>query len=153
MFVIRTVTENDRDIIVDMMKDFYQSPACLHPVPEENFHRTIDQCIAGNPGARTVILEEQEEGAQPVTMGYANFSVSWNNEAGGIQIWFDELYMKDAARGKGYGTRVFQWLEEEYPGLKRIRLEVTKENVRAISLYERLGYESLLYYQMYKDFE
>ena len=79
--------------------------------------------------------------------------VSWNNEAGGQQIWFDEMVFNENARGKGYGTQVFAWMEKEYPDVKRIRMEVTRENIRAIALYERLGYKHLDYYQMCQDFD
>ncbi|HIX99282.1 GNAT family N-acetyltransferase [Faecalicatena contorta] len=155
MLIIRTMEKKDEAVILEMMKDFYNSPACLHTVPEENFRRTLAEAVAGNPCVRVLILEEQEVNdpqAEAVTLGYAHFTVSWNNEAGGEQIWFDELYLKAEARGKGCGTKVFRWIEEHYPDVKRIRLEVTKENTRAISLYERLGYGELPYYQMCKDF-
>lgn len=151
MLIIRDITEADRDAVVKMMKEFYESPACLHTVPEENFHRTITEAVNKNPLTRLLVLEEQNGEEPPAMAGYANLAVTWNNEAGGIQIWFDELFFKSNARGKGYGTQVFKWLEKEYPQARRFRLEVTKENTGAISLYERLGYEELLYYQMIKD--
>lgn len=155
MLIIRDMEQRDETVILEMMKDFYNSPACLHTVPEENFRCTLSEAAAGNPCVKVLILEERDEAApktEPAALGYAHFTVSWNNEAGGDQIWFDELYLKAAARGKGCGTKVFQWIEEHYPDVKRIRLEVTKENTRAISLYERLGYGELPYYQMCKDF-
>lgn len=66
-------------------------------------------------------------------------------------IWLEELFFKSSCRGKGYGTKVFAWVEKEYPQAKRFRLEATYTNKRAIALYERLGYEELHYYQMIKD--
>jgi ribosomal protein S18 acetylase RimI-like enzyme len=44
-----------------------------------------------------------------------------------------------------------QFMEQEYPSAKRFRLEVSKENTRAIELYRKLGYEVLEYVQMVKD--
>lgn len=151
MLMIRDITEADREEVVAMMKEFYGSPACLHTVPEENFHRTITAAIEKSPLARILVLEETDQSPAERITGYANLAITWNNEAGGIQVWFDELFFKSNARGKGYGTEVFQWLEKEYPQARRIRLEVTHKNTRAISLYERLGYEELPYYQMIKD--
>lgn len=155
MLVIREITALDTDAVLEMMKDFYHSPACLHQVPEDNFRRTLKEVLGGNPDVRILVLEETGEDGSEGTgtlLGYAHFVVSWNNEAGGRQIWFDELYLKEEARGKGCGTRVFRWLEEHYPSVRRIRLEVTPDNTRAIDLYRRLGYQSLGYQQMYKDF-
>ena len=34
----------------------------------------------------------------------------------------------------------------------RLRLEVEEDNIRAISLYRKIGYEKLDYMQMIKDF-
>ena len=151
MLIIRDITEADREEVVLMMKEFYESPACLHTVPEENFQRTITEAVTNNPLTRILVLEETDSQAHRTIAGYANLGITWNNEAGGIQVWFDELFFRSHARGKGYGTQVFQWLEKEYPQARRIRLEVTHENTGAISLYKRLGYEELFYYQMIKE--
>lgn len=151
MLVIRDAIPQDKAAVLSMMKDFYDSPACLHTVPEENFLNTFREALSGNPSVRLLILEEQNEKEQNRIQGYANIILSWNNEAGGPQIWLDELYVKDSARGKGFGTQVFQWIQKEYPEIRRIRLEVTKENTRAVSLYQKLGYQELPYYQMCKD--
>lgn len=148
MLIIRDITENDREAVIAMMNEFYDSPACLHAVPEENFQRTITEAVAKNPLTRLLVLEEAGG-----IIGYANLGITWNNEAGGIQVWFDELFFRSHARGKGYGTKVFEWLEKEYPQARRIRLEVTHENTGAIALYKRLGYKELCYYQMIKENE
>ena len=37
MLIIRDMEQRDETVILEMMKDFYNSPACLHIVPEENF--------------------------------------------------------------------------------------------------------------------
>lgn len=151
MLIIRDIAEQDRDQVVKMMTTFYESPACLHSVPTEHFKRTITETLKGNPYSRILVLQEGEDTANIV--GYAALALSWSNEAGGPLIWFDELYLSPETRGKGYGTQVFHWLEDAYPDVKRVRLEVTHENTRAIQLYERLGYEELPYYQMLKDFD
>jgi ribosomal protein S18 acetylase RimI-like enzyme len=44
-----------------------------------------------------------------------------------------------------------QFIEREYPSAKRFRLEVSKDNTRAVGLYRSLGYEVLEYVQMVKD--
>ena len=41
--------------------------------------------------------------------------------------------------------------ETKEPQVTRLRLEVEEENVRAIALYKRCGYEVLKYVQMVKD--
>ena len=34
MLIIRTMEKKDEAVILEMMKDFYNSPACLHTVPK-----------------------------------------------------------------------------------------------------------------------
>lgn len=94
MLMIRDITEADREEVVAMMKEFYGSPACLHTVPEENFHRTITAAIEKSPLARILVLEETDQSSAERITGYANLAITWNNEAGGIQVWFDELFSK-----------------------------------------------------------
>ena len=146
MFTIRDIREEDREIFFKMAEDFYSGEACLHTVPVKNFELTLEECLRSKDRARTLILEED---GMPV--GYLLLALTYSNEVGGTVVWLDELYFVEEARGKGYGTRVFEWTEAEYPEAKRFRLEATYENKRAIALYERLGYKELHYYQMVKE--
>ena len=106
----------------------------------------MQECLRSKEYSRTLMLEDETG-----IVGYFLIAITWSNEAGGITIWLDELFFKSSSRGKGYGTQVFDWVEKEYPQAKRFRLEATYSNERAISLYNRLGYEELHYYQMIKD--
>lgn len=146
MFTIRDVRETDREELFAMEKEFYAGPACDHTVPEENFEATLQECLRSQQYTRILMLEDETG-----IVGYFNMSLTWSNEAGGQTIWLEELYFKPQARGKGYGTKVFAWVEETYPKAKRYRLEATPCNERAIALYQRLGYEGLDYYQMIKE--
>lgn len=146
MFTIRDVKETDRDVLFAMEKEFYEGPACDHTVPEENFEATLQECLRSQQYARMLMLEDETG-----VVGYFNMSLTWSNEAGGQTVLLEELFFKPEARGKGYGTKVFAWVEEEYPDAKRYRLEATPCNEKAIALYKRLGYEGLDYYQMIKE--
>ena len=89
-----------------------------------------------------------EDGA---AVGYAYVTRYYSAEVGAHCLMFEELYFKETCRGKGYGTRVFQYVMAEYPDCGRIRLEVTDANKGAIRLYERLGFRFLQYGQMVLD--
>ena len=84
-------------------------------------------------------------------IGFAYVTVFYACEVGGRCLMFEELFLKEEARGKGYGTAFFKWVMESHPEVKRFRLEVTEENKRAIALYESLGFSFLDYGQMAKD--
>ena len=73
-------------------------------------------------------------------------------EVGGMAAWIEELYIDEAFRNHGIGSKFFSFLSEELCGkIKRIRLEVGDENDGAKRLYERLGFEFLDYKQMVID--
>ena len=97
--------------------------------------------------ARGYILEWEGD-----TAGYGLISKSYSQEAGGYVYWLEELYILEAYRSKGLGSEFLRYVEEtKEPQVTRLRLEVEEENVRAIALYKRCGYEVLKYVQMVKD--
>ena len=146
--MFRPIEEKDRPIYLAMCRKFYDSDAVLEPVSDENFRKTFDLLLAGTPFASAFVFEEGEE-----VVGYALLARTWSQEAGGEVIWIEEIYLEPSARGKGYGSAFFRFLEEEYaPEAKRFRLEVEEENEGAVALYERLGFEFFPYDQMKKDF-
>lgn len=146
MLTIRDIREEDRGEFFRMEKEFYGGEACLHTVPEENFEATLKECLRSQELARTLMLEDETG-----IVGFLILAFSFSNESGGKVVWVEELYFNENARGKGYGSRVFAWLEKTYADAKRFRLEVTYSNKRAAALYKKLGYEELSYYQMIKD--
>ena len=145
--MIRKLTENDRELYLEMAREFYHSPAVLHPVPDAYFERTVDEALRGETYAGIYILEEDGKPA-----GYGLTAKTFSQEAGGYVIWVEELYIRQEFRSRGLGGAFFRWLEENKGDeVKRLRLEVEEDNTRAIALYERLGYEVLDYRQMVKD--
>lgn len=146
-FLIRDIRENDKQEIMEMMEDFYdRSGACLGGMNKENCEATFAHCLSCNTYARFLVMECGKE-----IQGFCLLSFTWSNEVGGMVVLVEELYFKKSARQKGYGKKVFQWIEIEYPHTKRYRLEVTYSNTGAIALYEKLGYKELHYYQMIRD--
>ena len=144
--MIRDIRPEDREAFLSMVRQFYLSDAVEHQVDETNFVTTFDAAMNLSPYIRILILEEKG-----VPVGYAQLSFTYSNEAGGMAILIEELYISRTLRGRGMGRRFFAFLEQEYPTVKRFRLEVQKDNVRAIRLYKELGYQSLRYKQMIKD--
>ena len=146
--MFRPIEEKDREIYLAMTRKFYASDAVLEPVPNENFEKTFDLLMKGSPFADGFVFTQGEN-----VVGYALLARTWSQEAGGEVIWIEEIYLEPEARGAGYGSAFFRFLEEDYaPEAKRFRLEVEKENEGAVSLYERLGFEFFPYDQMKKDF-
>ena len=70
---------------------------------------------------------------------------------GGICVQIIDLYVNENARGKGVATQYFNYLFDKYSDAKRFRLEVVKDNVKAISLYKKMGFTDVSYGQMKID--
>ncbi len=123
------------------------SPAVLHPVPDEYFIRTADAMEEQSPYVAVFIAEYQGEPA-----GYGLVSLTYSNEAGGLVVWLEELYIREQARGLGLGTELIAYIENRYGNrAARFRLEVEESNRAAVRLYERMGYTPLPYSQMIKE--
>ena len=147
MLTFRDLTLADHDLILPMVQDFYQGDAVLHPVELEILERTFrDATDAQEPLLRGLLLEVD---GQPA--GYVYITQCYSAEVGGRCIFIEELFLKEAFRGKGLGRAILTWLEEQYPSARRFRLEVNEVNQNAVHLYQKSGYEYLRYDQMVID--
>lgn len=147
--MIRKMTENDKELYITMAEEFYNSDAVLHPIPRDHFEKTANEALRSDEYVEIYLLEYEGE-----TAGYGLTARTFSQEAGGQVLWIEELYIRKEFRSKGLGREFFSSLEDKNRGeIVRLRLEVEADNTRAISLYERLGYEVLDYVQMVKDFQ
>ena len=144
--VIRHMKEEDRKVFLEFCQDFYSGGAVLHAVDPDNFCRTFDACISGNPYTEGFLMEVEDRPA-----GYILVSHTWSNEVGGMVALLEELYFVPEFRGKGLGTEALEWFRKEYESARRLRLEVNRENEGAIRLYQRTGYHFLEYLQMVEE--
>jgi GNAT superfamily N-acetyltransferase len=141
---IRKPEPRDREDYLAMSKEFYSTDAVLQPVPEENFAKTFDLLLSGSLYADAYFAEEDGKAA-----GYALLSFSWSNEAGGMVVWLEEIYVRPKFRGTGVGSRLIGRIFRDYGGKAvRFRLETEDSNTGARRLYERLGFRDFPYRQM-----
>ena len=145
MMTIREIKESDRNEYIAMATQFYSMPCCVHNVDKSHFEKAFDYCLQNNPYAKIFILERNKQ-----IIGYGNISFTYSIEANGNVVWVEELSIKQEFQNKGYGKAYFDFIHTNFPA-KRYRLEVTKSNINAMKLYERLGYEFLDYIQMIKE--
>ena len=147
MLTFRDLTLADHDLILPMVQDFYQGDAVLHPVELEILERTFrDATDAQEPLLRGLLLEVD---GQPA--GYVYITQCYSAEVGGRCIFLEELYLMPAFRGRGLGREILAWIERQYPTARRFRLEVNEVNQNAVHLYQKSGYEYLLYDLMVID--
>lgn len=137
--MIRPIASDDRTVYLEMAHDFYHSSAVDHPVPDSYLERTFDTLIAGSPYAECYLFEDAG-----TVQGYALLANTWSQEAGGLTVWLEELYVRPEFRGCGLGQAFFAFLKEtKQPA--RFRLEAEPDNDRAKALYRRQGFVPLCY--------
>ena len=142
--IIRKMTRDDKQSVIDMMRVFYASPAVHSNGSEEIFEADVENCVNDSPYLEGYVFEEDGE-----IQGYSMLAKSFATEFGKPCIWIEDLYMKPEYRGSGIGSKFFEFLEQNYTDCI-FRLEVEEENERAIHVYEKNGFTFLPYMEMKK---
>jgi GNAT superfamily N-acetyltransferase len=77
------------------------------------------------------------------TVGYLVLTIGFSLEFDGRYALLDELFVAEEWRSQGIGGQALEFAEEQcrVRGLKALRLEVGRKNVRALALYRRRGFE------------
>lgn len=137
----------DRETFFNLAKMFYESDAVLDKVPYNHHIATFNEIMRTNVYLEGYIFELDGK-----SVGYAITTKTFSQEAGGITLWIDEIYILNEYRSKGLGNEFFSYLQSTLDNsIVRLRLEVETDNERAKRLYQNLGFEKLEYDQMIKD--
>ena len=134
-----------KEEVINMMNVFYSSEAVYTNGSIEIFHNDFQSCISDNPYIEGYIFENENKIA-----GYAMIAKSFSTEFGKQCIWIEDLYIKENYRGKKIGSYFFEFIQLQYKDVL-FRLEVEDENIPAISLYKKSGFEVLPYKEMMKN--
>ncbi len=144
--MITRYTDKHHDAVLQLMQQFYNSSAVLHPVPVSFLQNTLHQVSANNPYLDMFVIQCDNS-----TVGYMQISLTYSTEAGGMVVMLEELYILPQYQGRGLGKLAIQYMFDNYNTASRYRLEVCADNCGAISLYKRMGFELLDYSQFIKD--
>ena len=117
-----------------------------HEVPMNIIETNIDAAISGDKGLIGFVFCEDNE-----VVGFSYVTTYYETEVGGICVQIIDLYMNEKCSWKGVATQYFNYLFDKYSDAKRFRLEVVKDNVKAISLYKKMGFTDVSYGQMKID--
>ena len=120
---------------LEMIQDFYlidQYPFD-HSAASINFQEFISKEHLG----RFWLLRLNQE-----IIGYLILTFGYSFEYQGRDAFIDEFYLKEAYRGKGYGSRILEQLDDEAKSLNvnAIHLEVERTNKAGNRIYNRSGY-------------
>lgn len=145
-YSIRKILPSDKDEFIKMSREFYSSDAVLNNVDDSFHFSTFDELMRSDVYLECYIFETDKG----EIAGYALLDKMFSHEVGGMLVWVEELYVREAFQNNGIGSAFFAFLEKNIPAA-RYRLETEPENEGARALYKRKGFKNLEYLQMVKD--
>lgn len=125
----------DATALLDMMREYY-------PIEGAAFRPDVQgralRGLLADPALGRVYLVRQD-GA---IAGYVVLTFDYGLEAGGREMFIDELFILERFRGRGIGTRVLDFVSEACRDLggRALHLAVGFDNPRAREVYEKRGF-------------
>ena len=120
----------DISTITQMMQDFYAIDN--YPIDVEVAKNLFQEFISNEHLGKSWLIYSENE-----IVGYIILTFIFSFEYGGKIAFVDELFIKETARGKGFGKEAIQFIQREVPklSLKLLYLEVEPHNENAQKLY------------------
>ena len=139
---IRKMQRGDAEVVINMMRKFYNSPAVATNGSEKIFAANVENCLDDSICAAGFVFVDGEK-----IIGYGITARGYATEFGGECIWIEDIFIEAEYRGRGVGTKFIRYVKELYPD-KILRLETEPDNDAALNLYERLGFKKLPYLEL-----
>ena len=130
MTTFKPLEISDISIITQMMQDFYAIDN--YPMNVEVAKTLFQEFITNEHLGKSWLIYSENE-----IVGYIILTFIFSFEYGGKIAFVDELFIKETARGKGFGKEAIQFIQREVPklSLKLLYLEVEPHNENAQKLY------------------
>lgn len=143
---IKIMASEHADKVLEMSKVFYTSDALDHEVPMDIISENIQKAVGADDILTGFVFCEGDE-----IVGFSYVTCYYETEVGGVCAQILDLYIDEKYRGRGFATQYFNYVFEKYSHAKRFRLEVVKDNEKAVNVYKRMGFKEISYGQMAID--
>ncbi len=146
MLRYRPCNEKDCTIWIKMNRDFMKEEINDNEfwneadrIRDAEFREVFIEGLNSPDQVRFLMFEEDEE---PV--GFANLMIGYSVWSHGKAMIIDDFYFKAGMRGRGYGRRGMEMIEEyaKEEGCKRLQLLAALTNQNAMDFYRAIGYQS-----------
>lgn len=133
---LRIATPNDSDRLLELTREFTATQ--VYPFQEIAARRALDQLLASPALGVAWLLEVGGDAA-----GYVILTLGFSLEYGGRDAFVDELFVRPAFRGRGFGRAALSLALEaaSQMGVRAVHLEVERAIDPARRLYRSLGFE------------
>jgi GNAT superfamily N-acetyltransferase len=130
---VRDATESDLDALCEMIREFaaYEKLEDTLAFEREDLRRHL---FGPEPPARVLVAEDDGE-----VVGFALWFPTFSSFLGRPGIWLEDLFVREAHRGRGHGLALFEELRDRTEG--RLECAVLDWNEPTIRFYRDLGGE------------
>ena len=104
--MFRKIHENDKNLFLELAKEFYASDAVMKSIPLEYHKRTFEEIMRSDAYLMCYIIECDGKSA-----GFALLNKTYQHEAGGCILWLEEFYVRKEFRSKGLGKDFIHYLD------------------------------------------
>lgn len=143
MIIFKYFEEEHYDILLEMMLDFYSSDAVDHPIEKEIVVRLLEDILSGEHPIKGIEAYYNDK-----LVGFGVVTTYYTSEVAGTTVQLEDLFIQEEYRSRGIAKEYFKQVMESHPEAVRFRLEVSPSNVKAIKLYDAMGFRRLDYNQM-----
>ncbi len=134
--ILKPARPVDIDVLLPFMREYCEFDRIQYDAGRAR--RTMLALLEDPRLGRTWFIQDGDQ-----TCGYLALCYGYSLELGGRDGYVDELYLREAFRGSGLGTRALEAACQaaQAEGICALYLEVRQDNVEAQRYYERLGFE------------
>jgi diamine N-acetyltransferase len=135
--ILRALQVEDVDLALEFVREYYALDRI--PFDPERVRRGLLEIAAD--AALGQFWFVRHEGRD---VGHALLTYGFDLEFGGRTATVTEVYLREAYRGLGLGTAVFEALERHCAerGVQTLELQAERENTAARRFYARLGFQA-----------
>jgi diamine N-acetyltransferase len=144
----RAAADSDADLLLEMMREYYAFDG--HGFDEPRARAALLIFLRDPSFGRAWLICEDE-----TPVGYIVLTFGYSLEYLGRDAFVDEFYLRESHRGRGWGRRALEFVEEAARSceVRSIHLEVVRQNTVAKEVYRRSGYFDHHHYLMSKWIE
>ncbi|OKH37115.1 GNAT family N-acetyltransferase [[Phormidium ambiguum] IAM M-71] len=131
----KTASNDDRYLLLSLTKEFYQIEHLTYNV--EVLNKCFDEIFTNDNLATIWIIYIEREPA-----GYVVLTFGYSLEFHGRDALIDEFYIRESYRSQGIGKQTLEFVLTtcQTLGIKAVHLEVSHENNRAKTIYQKAGF-------------
>ena len=131
----RLASESDTGILLQFMREYYAFDG--HGFEEQKARVALTVLLRDSSLGRAWLILD---GSTPI--GYVVLCFGYSLEWLGRDAFVDEFYLLQQYRGRGWGRKTMEYVEEaaRAAGIRTLHLEVVRQNAVALELYQKTGF-------------